>query len=93
MSRPDQEAVWSARYRDAGADYVFGTLPNRFPAHRAELLGSGSNALSVADGEGRNAVWMAEQGLRVTATEISPVAPARRMSVRGRGRDRESCRA
>ena len=30
--------------------------------------------LSVADGEGRNAVWLAEQGCEVTATEISPVA-------------------
>ena len=28
----------------------------------------------MADGEGRNAVWLAEQGCRVTATEISPVA-------------------
>ncbi|MBC7206702.1 MAG: class I SAM-dependent methyltransferase, partial [Methyloversatilis sp.] len=31
-------------------------------------------ALSVADGEGRNAVWLAEKGLDVTATELSPVA-------------------
>ncbi len=33
----------------------------------------GMKALSVADGEGRNSVWLAEEGLDVTATEISPV--------------------
>ncbi|MBP8923169.1 MAG: class I SAM-dependent methyltransferase [Thauera sp.] len=66
--------MWSTRYRSAGEDYVFGTTPNRFLAAQSALLSAGSNALSVADGEGRNAVWLAEQGLQVTATEISPVA-------------------
>lgn len=66
--------MWSTRYRSAGEDYVFGTTPNRFLAAQAALLAAGASALSVADGEGRNAVWLAEQGLAVTATEISPVA-------------------
>ena len=66
--------MWSTRYRNAGEDYVFGTTPNRFLAAQSALLAAGSNALSVADGEGRNAVWLAEQGLQVAATEISPVA-------------------
>lgn len=66
--------MWSTRYRNAGEDYVFGTTPNRFLAAQSVLLAAGRNALSVADGEGRNAVWLAEQGLQVTATEISPVA-------------------
>lgn len=69
-----QETTWSNRYRDAGADYLFGTEPNRFLAHRLDLLQSGHTALSVADGEGRNSVWLAEQGLTVTAIEISAVA-------------------
>ena len=66
--------MWSTRYRSAGEDYVVGTTPNRFLAAQAALLASGADALSVADGEGRNAVWLAEQGLAVTATEISAVA-------------------
>lgn len=70
----DHEAHWSARYRDAGDEYLFGTAPNKFLAAQAERFGAGMNVLSVADGEGRNAVWLAEQGCRVTATEISPVA-------------------
>lgn len=70
----NQELIWSKRYRDAGDDYLFGTEPNRFLAHRQDLLQNGRTALSVADGEGRNSVWLAEQGLEVTAIEISPVA-------------------
>ena len=79
----NQEAIWSARYRDAGEDYLFGTEPNRFLARRVELLRNGRTALSVADGEGRNSVWLAEQGLEVTAIEISSVAieKARRLAI------------
>lgn len=77
-----QEARWSARYQSAGDDYLFGTAPNHFLARRAALLNEGTTALSVADGEGRNSVWLAEQGLQVTAVEISPVAveKARRLA-------------
>ena len=78
----NQEALWSKRYQDAGEQYLFGTEPNRFLAHRADLLQEGRTALSVADGEGRNSVWLAEQGLDVTAIEISVVAveKARRLA-------------
>ena len=74
MSFPDYEAFWSARYRDAGDDYLFGTAPNKFLAAQSQYFGDGVSVLSVADGEGRNSVWLAEQGCAVTATEISPVA-------------------
>lgn len=69
-----QEVRWNARYREVGDEYLFGTAPNRFLSHRADLLRDGRTAVSVADGEGRNSVWLAEQGLEVTAVEISPVA-------------------
>ncbi len=82
----DHEARWNARYRDAGDDYLFGIEPNRFLARRAHLFEGGSTALSIADGEGRNSVWLAEQGLKVTAVEISPVAVAKaRKLASGRG--------
>lgn len=79
----NQEALWSNRYRDAGEQYLFGTEPNRFLQHRVARLQAGQSALSVADGEGRNSVWLAEQGLAVTAVEISAVAveKARRLAV------------
>lgn len=73
----DHEAFWNARYRNAGDDYLFGIEPNRFLLRRTHLFQNGHTALSVADGEGRNSVWLAEQGLRVTAVEISPVAVAK----------------
>ena len=70
----DQNSHWSKRYREAGEAYLFGTEPNRFLARRETLLQSGRTALSVADGEGRNSVWLAELGLEVTGIEISAVA-------------------
>lgn len=78
----DQKSIWSKRYADAGEQYVFGTEPNRFLAHRANLLQDGQSALSIADGEGRNSVWLAEQGLNVTAIDIAPLAieKARRLA-------------
>ena len=74
MTTFDHEAFWSARYRGVGDEYLFGTAPNKFLAAQAENFGAGMSVLSVADGEGRNAVWLAEQGCAVSATEISPVA-------------------
>ena len=78
----NQEVAWNDRYRGAGDDYLFGTEPNRFLRHRAALLQAGHTAVSIADGEGRNSVWLAEQGLDVTAVEISAVAveKARRLA-------------
>jgi SAM-dependent methyltransferase len=70
----DQNSIWSKRYSDAGKDYLFGIEPNRFLARREKLLQAGHNAISIADGEGRNSVWLAELGLEVTGIEISAVA-------------------
>lgn len=72
MSFPDAEKFWSERF--AGDDYLFGTAPNVFLTTQKHLLRPGQRALSVADGEGRNSVWMASLGLEVTAIELSPVA-------------------
>jgi SAM-dependent methyltransferase len=70
----DQITIWSERYRAAGEGYLFGIAPNRFLEHRADILREGRSALCVADGEGRNSIWLAEQGLDVTAVEITEVA-------------------
>jgi SAM-dependent methyltransferase len=66
---------WNGRY--AAKDYVFGTRPNAFLAAQAHRLKPGMTALSVADGEGRNSVWLAAQGLKVTAFDFSPVGVAK----------------
>lgn len=61
---------WNARYK--APDYIFGTAPNAFLAAQAHRLRHGQRALCVADGEGRNSVWLAEQGLEVAAFDFSP---------------------
>ncbi len=69
----DQAALWSERYAEAGDEYYFGTAPNKFLVAQAPRLLPGRTALAIADGEGRNSVFLAESGLQVTAVEISPV--------------------
>ena len=51
------KARWD--YRFARPDYIFGTDPNAFLASQKDRLPQGK-ALAVADGEGRNSVWLAE---------------------------------
>lgn len=63
---------WNTRY--ATVDYVFGTAPNAFLASQASRLQPGWRVLAVADGEGRNGVWLAQQGRVVHAVDGSPVA-------------------
>ena len=63
---------WNTRY--ATDDYIFGTAPNGFLASQRALIRPGMRALAVADGEGRNGVWLAEQGVRVHAVDFSPTA-------------------
>lgn len=63
---------WDDRY--AVGEYIFGTEPNVFLASQRHLLKPGQSVLAVADGEGRNGVWLAQQGLDVLSVDISPVA-------------------
>jgi SAM-dependent methyltransferase len=72
-------ARWNERYRAAG--YIFGTAPNAFLASKAHLLHPGQTALCIADGEGRNSIWLAGQGLEVTAFDLSPVAVDKAMQL------------
>jgi hypothetical protein len=74
--------TWNARY--ARDDFHFGEEPNAFLRSHAHLLSAGQSALCVADGEGRNSVFLAEQGLNVTAFDFAPnaVAKAKRLAVR-----------
>jgi cyclopropane fatty-acyl-phospholipid synthase-like methyltransferase len=64
--------MWDERY--ATEEYFFGTEPNAFLASQRHLLEPGMSCLAVADGEGRNGVWLAQQGLKVLSVEASAVA-------------------
>jgi SAM-dependent methyltransferase len=71
----NEYARWEARY--ATPDYAFGKEPNYFLSSCKPLLPSSGRALAVADGEGRNGVWLAEQGLEVLSIDFSPSAQSK----------------
>ena len=62
---------WNERYRGSGL--VWSAEPNRFLVEQVVGLAPG-RALDLAAGEGRNAVWLAEQGWTTTAVDFSDVA-------------------
>jgi SAM-dependent methyltransferase len=79
---PEPASTWDDRFR--GEDYAFGTDPNAWLAEHKDLFEPGKRALAVADGEGRNSVWLARLGVRVDAFDISPVGvdKARKLAAR-----------
>ena len=64
-------AAWNERYRDQ--DLLWTAVPNRFLVAVGARLAPG-RALDLAAGEGRNAIWLAQQGWEVTAVDWSEVA-------------------
>ena len=60
---------WNERY--AAPDYAYGTAPNAFFAEQLRLRQPAGRILLPADGEGRNSVYAAEQGLEVHAFDLS----------------------
>jgi protein-L-isoaspartate O-methyltransferase len=73
-------AMWDARY---GSDhYAYGLEPNAFLAAQRNRLKPGMRALVPGDGEGRNGVWLAAQGLDVDTLDLSThgVAKAKRLA-------------
>ena len=63
---------WDARY--ASQDYFYGTAPNDFLAAHAGMIDG--PVLSLAEGEGRNAVFLARRGLQVRGVDSSAVGLA-----------------
>jgi SAM-dependent methyltransferase len=70
-----EHARWQGRY--SIPDYLFGKAPNYFLAACKPLLPKSGKALAVADGEARNGVWLAEQGLEVVSIDFSEAAQAK----------------
>jgi SAM-dependent methyltransferase len=60
---------WNSRYAESG--YAYGTEPNAFLVAQKKYFRPGGKALAVADGEGRNGVWLAQQGLDVLSVDVS----------------------
>lgn len=82
-----QQEFWNERYGEEA--YAYGTEPNDFL--KEQHFEAGTNVLCLAEGEGRNAVWVAKQGCEVTCVDYSEegirkatlLAAANNVSVKG----------
>lgn len=63
--------MWDQRYNEDG--FAYGTDPNDFLAAEFHRIPEGGRVLCLAEGEGRNAVFLAKQGFQVTAVDQSAV--------------------
>jgi SAM-dependent methyltransferase len=72
MHEGEEFKRWEQRFRVP--EYIFGKEPNSFLKSCESLLPAKGKALAIADGEGRNSVWLAERGLDVVSLEFSPAA-------------------
>ena len=67
--------MWDDRF--AGETYMFGTEPAQALVRHLDRLHNGGTTLAVADGEGRNSVFLAKKGFAVTAMDSSKVGIAK----------------
>lgn len=68
--------MWEDRY-SRHDDYLFGRAPAHVLRENPWVVGDARTALMVADGEGRNAVFLAQQGLEVSSFDMSATAVQR----------------
>ena len=71
----DAANTWNQRFEKEA--YIFGTEPNAWLREQANVWPPGQRVLCVADGEGRNSVWLASQGLVVDAFDVASVGVAK----------------
>ena len=70
-----EQNKWDERYSEAG--FAYGTEPNDFLAASLQQLPPSGTVLCLADGEGRNNVFLAQHGYTVTAVDSSSVGLAK----------------
>jgi len=80
MSEPDAKEFWDVRF--STEEYIFGTKPNEYLRWSSKFISPAARVLAVADGEGRNGVWLASEGHGVTSVDISghAIEKARRLA-------------
>lgn len=76
MGFTDATQFWNERFDKQ--EFIFGKEPNEYLVEQASrYLNPRSSVLCIADGEGRNGVWLAKQGMRVTGFDVSDIALAK----------------
>jgi SAM-dependent methyltransferase len=64
-----KDNMWHQRFSDD--EYFYGTAPNDFLKDASVHIPKGSSVISLGEGEGRNAVFLAQQGHQVTAVDMA----------------------
>ena len=73
MSFTDATQFWNERFNND--EFIFGKAPNEYLVKQTKAyLTPGQKALCIADGEGRNGVWLAKQGLVIEGFDVSDIA-------------------
>ena len=73
MSFADATQFWNERFDTQ--EFIFGKEPNEYLVDQAtKYLKKGDKVLCIADGEGRNGVWLAKQGMQVVGFDASDIA-------------------
>jgi len=76
MGFADATQFWNERFNKD--EFIFGKEPNEYLAKQAsQFLSPGMQTLCIADGEGRNSVWLAKQGMQVLGFDVSDIAIAK----------------
>jgi 2-polyprenyl-3-methyl-5-hydroxy-6-metoxy-1,4-benzoquinol methylase len=76
MSFEDATQFWNERFNKA--EFIFGKEPNEYLVEQThKYLKPGQKVLCIADGEGRNGVWLAKQGMQVIGFDASDIALAK----------------
>lgn len=72
----DAKQFWNERFNKP--EFIFGKEPNEYLVEQvSSYLKPNSSVLCIADGEGRNGVWLAKRGMKVTGFDISDIALAK----------------
>ena len=66
------QAFWNAKFYTK--DFIYGEAPNNFVKENIELLVNTKKVMCLGEGEGRNAIYLADKGMEVEALDISDVA-------------------
>ena len=80
-ARANKAAMWEQRY--SGEGFAYGASANAFLRAQRSRLKAGMRALVPGDGEGRNGVWLAEQGLIVDTLDLSAHGVAKALRLAG----------
>ncbi len=76
MGFSDATQFWNQRFDKP--EFIFGKEPNEYLVEQAKhFLKPQDKVLCIADGEGRNGVWLAKQGMRVVGFDASDIALAK----------------